>query len=188
LSDRRQPQQPEGAPGFHYIIPLPEILAEIKNASSSGNVVNRFFQQAISSFGNEFTLLTEVPVEDIKKQAGMLLAEAIQRMRAREVHPQGGYDGEYGIIKIFKEGEIERLTGQMDLFGAADITKTAKRESRDTEITKKIPLPDLTEPTGAPSLNAEQQAARSAFYFSFRKARRRSFRKARSNRCCVIYF
>ena len=159
LADRRQPQQPEGAPGFHYIIPLPEILAEIKNASPSGNVVNRFFQQAISSFGNEFTLLTEVPVEDIKKQAGMLLAEAIKRMRAHEVYPQGGYDGEYGIIKIFKEGEIERLAGQMNLFGSADIAKNARRESRNTEITKEIPLPDLTEPTDTPSLNAEQLAA-----------------------------
>src|SRR5690606_22555584 len=117
-----------------------------------------FFQQAISLFGNEFTLLREVPVEDIKKQAGMVLAEAIQRMRARKVYPQGGYDGEYGIIKIFKEGEIEQLTGQMNLFGAADPGKSTRRESRDTEITKKTPLPHLTEPTDT-SLNTEQQAA-----------------------------
>jgi hypothetical protein len=72
--------------------------------------------------------------------------------------PQGGYDGEYGIIKIFKEGEIEQLTGQMNLFGAADPGKSTRRESRDTEITKKTPLPHLTEPTDT-SLNTEQQAA-----------------------------
>ena len=158
LSDRRQPQQPEGASDFHYIIPLPEILAEIKNTSASSKTVNRCFQQVISSFGNEFTLLREVPIEDIKKQAGCLLAEAIRRMRAQEVHPQGGYDGEYGTIKIFNEGEISQLTGQTDLFGAVDTTKTAKRKSRNTEITKEICFPDQTEQTDSHSLNEAQQA------------------------------
>lgn len=117
LSDRKQSQRPEGAAGFHYIIPLPEILAEIKNVSPSSKAVSQLFQQTISSFGNEFTLLREAPVEDIGKKAGFVVAEAIRRMRAGQVRPQGGYDGEYGLIKIFGDGELAQLrTGQMSLF------------------------------------------------------------------------
>ena len=69
------------------------------------------------SFGNEFTLLREAPVADIGKKAGFVMAEAIRRMRTGQVRPQGGYDGEYGVIKIFKDGELAQLTGQMSLFG-----------------------------------------------------------------------
>lgn len=116
LSDRKQPQRPDGAAGFQYIIPLPEILSEIKEVSLSSKAVDQYFKQTISSFGNEFSLLQKTPVEDIEKKSGFVLAEAIRRMRARQVNPQGGYDGEYGVVKIFREGELAQMTGQMSLF------------------------------------------------------------------------
>ena len=158
LSDRTQPQRPEGAADFHYIIPLPEILAEIKNVSPSSKAVNQSFQQTISSFGNEFTLLKEAPVEDIEKKAGFVVAEAIRRMRTQQVNPQGGYDGEYGVIKIFKDGELAQLTGQMNLFGMIADT-TAKRRSRETVMAKQELPADTDAEACAPDLNEEQQAA-----------------------------
>jgi hypothetical protein len=30
----------------------------------------------------------------------------------QEVNPIPGYDGLYGVIKIFKEGELKKLSGQ----------------------------------------------------------------------------
>ncbi len=155
LSDRTQPQRPEGAADFHYIIPLPEILAEIKNVSPSSKAVNQSFQQTISSFGNEFALLKEAPVEDIEKKAGFVVAEAIRRMRMRQVDPQGGYDGEYGVIKIFKDGELAQLTGQMNLFGTAQ--STGKRKAKEGVIARQE-LPAGME-IRITSLNGEQQAA-----------------------------
>ncbi len=156
LSDRKQPQRPVGAPDFHYIIPLPEILSEIKGVSPSSKAVNQTFRQVISSFGNEFTLLKQAPVEDIKQKAGTVVAEAIKRMREQEVNPQGGYDGEYGVIKIFKEGELAQLAGQMFFFDTVD--KTTKRKSKDREMEKKAVLVD-TEENQPAVLNEEQQAA-----------------------------
>ncbi len=159
LSDRKQSQRPEGAPDFHYIIPLPEILSEIKNVSPSSKAVNQAFRQVISSFGNEFTLLKQVPVEDIRQKAGTVVAEAIKRMREQEVNPQGGYDGEYGVIKIFKEGELAKLTGQMFFFGMDVADKTTKRKSKDREIEKAIAPGDHSIKNDAAVLNEEQQAA-----------------------------
>ncbi|MCW5909977.1 MAG: UvrD-helicase domain-containing protein [Cyclobacteriaceae bacterium] len=159
LSDRKQPQKPEGAADFHYIIPLPEILSEIKNASASSKTVNQSFQQTISLFGNEFTLLKQAPIEDIEKKAGMVVAEAIKRMRTQQVNPQGGYDGEYGVIKIFKEGELAQLTGQTNFFGMDAVNKTTKRKSKDREIEKKVLPVDTAQENKSAALNAEQQAA-----------------------------
>lgn len=158
LADRTLPQRPEGAADFHYIIPLPEILGEIKGSSPSSKGVMQHFQRAVSSFGSEFTLLKEAPVEDIEKNLGPVLAEAIRRMRTQQVDPQGGYDGEYGTIKIFKEGEIDALTGQSGLFGAAP-KKTTKRKVKETKPVEKIaPVP--SEKTASPqALNEEQQSA-----------------------------
>jgi len=108
LSDRKAPQPPQHAPVFDYIIPLPEILAEIRKSGPGTKAVLKDFHQAISTFGNEFNLLKAVPVEDIRRQGSPVLAEAIRRMREHEVKPVPGYDGLYGVIKIFNDEELSR--------------------------------------------------------------------------------
>ena len=118
LSDRTEPHKPESAAGFRYIIPLPEVLAELKGSGPESKTVMQAYQQAISTFGNEFTLLNDAPAEDIKHYEP-ILSEAIQRMRSGKVAPQAGYDGVYGVIRIFEEGELTKLSGQLHLFGAA---------------------------------------------------------------------
>lgn len=110
LADRLQPRQPDDAAPFQYIIPLPEILSEIRQSSPNSKAVQQYYQQLISSFGNEFMLLHQVPIEDIEKKAGFILAEAIRRMRQQQVYREPGYDGVYGIIRIFQPGELHRLS------------------------------------------------------------------------------
>jgi len=101
LSDRSSPLQPQDAPGFEYIIPLPEILAEIKGVGPNSKTVMRAYAELITAFGNEFNLLTQVPIEDIRQAGYDRIAEAIRRMRSGEVMPQAGFDGVYGKICIF---------------------------------------------------------------------------------------
>lgn len=134
LIDRDTPQQPEGAANFDYIIPLPEILSEIKGAGTASKSVTQAFHQAISTFGNEFSLLKDVPIEDIQRQSGPVLAEAIRRMRTHEVNPIAGYDGLYGVIKIFNEGELNKIAGQIYLLGEQDVKAMDKRTVVATDI------------------------------------------------------
>ncbi len=101
LSDRSNPLQPRGAPGYEYIIPLPEILAEIKGVGPNTKTVMRTYAALITAFGNEFNLLTQVPIEAIRQAGYDRVGEAIYRMRSGAVNPQPGYDGEYGKIRIF---------------------------------------------------------------------------------------
>lgn len=107
LADRDQPKFSTNTANFEYIIPLPEIIAEINAIGVSTKAVQKHFAHIIKLFGNEFTFLRETPTEDIKRQLGSVYAEAISRLRRRQVIPQPGYDGVYGIIRIFQPGELK---------------------------------------------------------------------------------
>ena len=128
LADRSKGTRPANSPGYHYLIPLPEILSEIKGSGPYSKSVQSIYQQIVSEFGNEFTLLMEAPAEDIKKKCGYMISEAVRRMRDNEVNPLPGYDGEFGTIRIFNEGELESLSGQSNLFGF-EASKMTKRRS-----------------------------------------------------------
>lgn len=116
LADRPEPVKPAKAAGFHYIIPLQEILSEINQSGTESKKVMTAYIETISQFGNEFTLLKETPIEEIKK-INPQLSEAIHRMRTGNVTRNAGYDGIFGTIKLFKEGEIQKpLKKQISIF------------------------------------------------------------------------
>lgn len=104
---------------FKYILPLPEIFAEIVGLHPHHAVekerVKRLYVKAISTFGNEFNILHCAPLEDIQRHH-YKLAIAIERLRSNQKNFIAGYDGEYGRINFFKEGELEEKKKQMALF------------------------------------------------------------------------
>ena len=51
-----------------------------------------------------------VPLEDISRADSSLLAEAMARLRAGKVIRDAGYDGEYGVIRLFETDELRRRT------------------------------------------------------------------------------
>jgi uncharacterized protein (TIGR00375 family) len=116
LADRPQPIKPAKAAAFHYIIPLQEILSEIHQSGTESKKVMNAYIDAISQFGNEFTLLKETPIEAIH-HFNPQLAEAIHRMRTGNVIRIPGYDGIFGMIKLFKQDELQKpLRKQVTLF------------------------------------------------------------------------
>ncbi|MFT3682192.1 MAG: endonuclease Q family protein [Ferruginibacter sp.] len=116
LADRKQAVQPARAPGFEYIIPLPEILSELEGTGVESKKVTNAFINAINICGNEFALLKEMPLEDIHAYQPQL-AEAIRRLRAGEVQRIAGYDGVYGAIHVFgNKQKISTQTLQASLF------------------------------------------------------------------------
>lgn len=116
LTDRKEPLQPKRAAGFQYIIPLPEILSEIHKARTESKKVNNAFNEAVSTFGNEFSLLRDVSIEAIHR-FHPVLAEGIHRMRTGHVIRKAGYDGVYGTIKLFESNEtLQELQKQISMF------------------------------------------------------------------------
>lgn len=106
LADREEGFRPPGAPSFHSIIPLTEILSEILKVGSTSKKVKEAYFRLLAGLGNEFTILMEVPLKEIGDAFQTSLADAISRMRSGEVNISPGFDGEYGKVKIFREQGI----------------------------------------------------------------------------------
>ena len=68
----------------------------------------------LEQLGAEFEILRNLPLEDIRQVSGGRIAEGIRRLRSGEVERIPGFDGEYGIIRLFCEDELHNMEGQMD--------------------------------------------------------------------------
>ena len=118
LADR--PEQdlspPSTAGTVTNLVPLPEILSELTGTGPQSRSVERNYNAATAKLGAELDILQSVPIEDIAHAGSPLLAEAITRLRAGRVIRQPGYDGEYGVIRLFEDGELRHLTSGGQLF------------------------------------------------------------------------
>lgn len=86
----------------YSLVPLQEILSEILKVGVSSKTVNKAYEDIIEKLGPELFVLRDVPVDDISKMFSPLLAEAISRLRNGKVLKTPGFDGEYGVIKLFE--------------------------------------------------------------------------------------
>ncbi len=100
---------PEGAPNHRYIVPLPEILSEIHGRGWQTQTVQKTYMDMIKNGGDEFTILLDTPIKEIEQFAGEQIATAIDKMRRGDLFIEPGYDGVYGVVKIFKPGELGKL-------------------------------------------------------------------------------
>jgi len=118
LADRKEAHVPPPTAGaVTSLVPLPEILSEIVGGGVASQGVVRAYDRTTAALGTDFNVLEDVPVEDIGR-VNPLLGEAVSRLRSGNVIRQAGYDGEYGVIRLFDEGELDRLTRGALLFDA----------------------------------------------------------------------
>ncbi len=159
LADRATPTYQDDAPGFYSLIPLPELLGELLQVGPASRRVTEQYARAIARFGDEFSVLLHAPLEQVRDYEP-LLAEAVGRMRAGRVIRQPGYDGAFGVIRVFEEGELERLAGQGSLFGETGI-KQGRRKTASRSLPPLLPREEPVHPAASPprAPNPQQQAA-----------------------------
>lgn len=115
LADREEGYRPAGAPIFHSLIPLQELIAETLKVGASSKKVARAYQALLEQLGNEHAILMDSPLEAIEAAGSPLLREAVARMRAGNVRIVPGYDGEYGKVSTFVDSERNEAKWQMQL-------------------------------------------------------------------------
>lgn len=108
FADREEGYIPENKPLSVHLVPLIEVIAEVFNVSKTTKTVNKLYEQYIQKAGTEFDILLKIDLEDLAKLLPEKMVEAIKRVRKGEVYTRPGYDGEYGVVKVFGEDEEKK--------------------------------------------------------------------------------
>ena len=116
LADRKEGEKPNKVIPFKHIIPLEEIIADVKGVGPNTKTVQEEYKNMIKRFGSEFKILLDLDIEEIKRAGLIDIAEGINRVRQDKVHIEAGHDGEFGKIQIFKDKERKKFFKQVSLF------------------------------------------------------------------------
>lgn len=116
LADRPEGFKPENAIPFKSLVPLAEIIADVLSQGVGTIEVDKEYKNLIKKFGNEFSVLIDVPRQELEAVTLPEIAEGIVRVREGKVFIEPGYDGVYGKIRIFSRGEQKTVSRQKTLF------------------------------------------------------------------------
>jgi PHP family Zn ribbon phosphoesterase len=105
LADRPDGFVPSSAIPFKHLVPLDEIIASGRKISKGSQAIEREYHSVLARFGSEFKVLLEVPEDELLKALPGRIAQGIIRVRESKVRIVPGFDGVYGKVEIFDEGD-----------------------------------------------------------------------------------
>ena len=114
--DKSSAGKPEGSIPFKSLIPLEEIIADAFGIGPVSKKVREEYEKLIHELGSEFDILLDADESSLRSATLPEVAEGIIRVREGKVKIEPGYDGEYGKIEIFKQGEQQTIAPQKSLF------------------------------------------------------------------------
>lgn len=107
-------------PPYIMIVPLLEIVAESLGQRVANPKAYSQYLKLCQSLGGEFTVLLKSTLTEIQKVAGVKIADAIDRVRSGNIVIEPGYDGVFGVVKIWPDNlqkeEIKNEKKQLGLF------------------------------------------------------------------------
>ena len=96
-------QHPSEVGRQRSIVPLEEILADVFDCGANTKKVREQYLKILAELGSEFAVLLDAPLDAIAKAGSPKIAEAVQRVREGKLKLSPGYDGEFGLVSIFRD-------------------------------------------------------------------------------------
>jgi uncharacterized protein (TIGR00375 family) len=97
-------------PPYVKLVPLLEIAAESLSSTVLSQKSKDLYERLCRELESELHVLLRAPIADIEKVGGMKIAQGIAKVREGEIEIEPGYDGEYGKVAIWEEGEIKQMS------------------------------------------------------------------------------
>ncbi len=96
-------------PPFVMLVPLLEIIAEALETSVASLKVQALYTKLTNELGSEFHILLATGAAAIAKIAGGRVSAGVEKVRTGNIHIDPGYDGVFGVVKLWQEGEEKPL-------------------------------------------------------------------------------
>lgn len=96
-------------PPYVKLVPLLEIVAESLGSTVASQKSKDLYAKLCKELASELHVLLKAPITDIEQVGGMKVAQGITKVREGQIAIDPGYDGEYGKVAIWKEGELKDL-------------------------------------------------------------------------------
>lgn len=106
-------------PPFVMLVPLLEIIAEAIGSPVASLKTQAAYFRLTDEVGTEFDVLLHSDLQDIARAAGSRVAEGVDRVRRGTLRIDPGYDGVFGVVKIWEDGTagiVESEKEQLSFF------------------------------------------------------------------------
>lgn len=94
--------------GYRMLVPLLQIIAEAFGTAPTTQKVIVEYKKLTNILGSEIKILTKADIQDITKISGSKVAEGVDKVRKGDLVIDPGYDGVYGVVKIWGREEGSR--------------------------------------------------------------------------------
>ncbi len=101
---------------FIRLIPLIELIAEAEKVGPQSKKAVEKYSLAIDNLGGEIEILTKLSIDKVSNVLGERIAEAVAKNRSGDIFVEPGYDGLYGKVKVWPDGQKTDKKQQISLF------------------------------------------------------------------------
>lgn len=96
-------------PPFVMLVPLQEIISECIGSPVASPKVQGPYTKLTDGLGGEFSVLLSAALPDIARLAGERVAQGVDKVRRGDLVIDPGYDGVFGVVRLWREGEDKPL-------------------------------------------------------------------------------
>ena len=96
----------DGRPPFRSMVSLQQVLSETLGVGVNTKRVRTAYMSLVETFGSEMKTLIDAPTADLADSLpthGPRLAEGIERVRMGNIHIEPGFDGQFGVVKVWAD-------------------------------------------------------------------------------------
>ena len=94
---------------YKNLVTLDSIIGEALDVGKAAKSVMKEYMKLIKAFASEFVVLQDAPIKKIALASKPEIAEGVKRMREGKLTIKPGYDGEFGVVKLFSDEDRKKL-------------------------------------------------------------------------------